>query len=48
MGEKDIQVAVDCSRVPVDTFAGRIYIEWDQGAAVTPLCQDSCRLRWVV
>jgi hypothetical protein len=39
MGEKDIQVAVGCSRVPVDTFAGRIYIEWDQNAAVTPMGQ---------
>lgn len=32
--------AVDSSfRVPVDTFAGRIHVEWDQDAAVTPLGQ---------
>src|SRR5664279_1481451 len=39
MGEKDIQVAVGNSRVPVDTFGGRIFIEWDQEAAVTPMGQ---------
>jgi DDE family transposase len=39
MGEKAIQVAGVSSRVPVDTFAGRIYIEWDQDAAVTPMGQ---------
>ncbi len=25
--------------VPVDTFGGRIYVEWDPQAAVTPLGQ---------
>jgi hypothetical protein len=39
MGEKDIQVTQSPSRVPVDTFAGRIFIEWDQEAAVTPMGQ---------
>ena len=39
MGEQDILVAGGNSRVPVDTFAGRIFIEWDQDAAVTPMGQ---------
>ena len=39
MGEKDNLVSADLSRVSVDTFAGRIQIEWDQDAAVTPMGQ---------
>ena len=39
MGEKDNLVTADHSRVSVDTFAGRIQIEWDQDAAVTPMGQ---------
>ena len=32
--------AVDCSsRVAVDTFAGRVHVEWDPDAAVTPFGQ---------
>jgi hypothetical protein len=39
MGEEDIQVFDSSSRVAVDTFAGRIHIEWDHNAAVTPMGQ---------
>ena len=39
MGEKDNLVPADLSRVSVDTFAGRIQVEWDQDAAVTPMGQ---------
>jgi len=39
MGEQDIQVVGRPSRVAVDTFAGRIHVEWDPDAAVTPLGQ---------
>jgi hypothetical protein len=39
MGKKDNLVPADLSRVSVDTFAGRIQIEWDQDAAVTPMGQ---------
>jgi len=39
MGEKDNLATADRSRVSVDTFAGRIQIEWDQDAAVTPMGQ---------
>jgi hypothetical protein len=39
MGEQDIQVFDHSSRVAVDTFAGRIHIEWDHNAAVTPMGQ---------
>ena len=39
MGEHDIQVSESHSRVPVDTFAGRIHVEWDHSAAVTPMGQ---------
>ena len=39
MGEQDIQVFDRSSRVAVDTFAGRIHIEWDHNAAVTPMGQ---------
>jgi Transposase DDE domain group 1 len=39
MGEHDIQVFESLSRVPVDTFAGRIHVEWDHNAAVTPMGQ---------
>ena len=39
MGEQDIQVFDSSSRVAVDTFAGRIHIEWDHNAAVTPMGQ---------
>ena len=37
MGEQDIQVVGRPSRVAVDTFAGRIHVEWDPDAAVTPM-----------
>lgn len=34
--------AVDCSsRVAVDTFTGRIHVEWDPDTAVTPLGQTA-------
>lgn len=39
MGERSLQVSEPCSRVSVDTFAGRIQIEWDHTAAVTPMGQ---------
>jgi hypothetical protein len=39
MGECKKQSVVPSSRVAVDTFAGRIHVEWDPDAAVTPLGQ---------
>lgn len=39
MGEQQKQVIAPSSRVAVDTFAGRIHVEWDPAAAVTPLGQ---------
>lgn len=39
MGEQDIQAVDRPSRVAVDTFAGRIHVEWDPDAAVTPMGQ---------
>lgn len=39
MGECKKQPIVSSSRVAVDTFAGRIHVEWDPDAAVTPLGQ---------
>ena len=39
MGEQDIQAVGRPSRVAVDTFAGRIHVEWDPDAAVTPMGQ---------
>lgn len=39
MGEQDIQANDRSSRVAVDTFAGRIHVEWDPDAAVTPMGQ---------
>ena len=39
MGEQDIQAVERPSRVAVDTFAGRIHVEWDPDAAVTPMGQ---------
>lgn len=39
MGEYKKQAVVPSSRVAVDTFAGRIQVEWDPDAAVTPLGQ---------
>lgn len=39
MGEQQNQVIASASRVAVDTFAGRIHVEWDPDAAVTPLGQ---------
>jgi hypothetical protein len=39
MGEQNIPVVEQSSRVAVDTFAGRIHVEWDPEAAVTPLGQ---------
>ncbi|MBW4057209.1 MAG: hypothetical protein HIU83_17860 [Proteobacteria bacterium] len=34
MGEQDIQAVGRSSRVAVETFAGRIHVEWDPNAAV--------------
>jgi hypothetical protein len=39
MGEHDLQTITQFSRVAVDTFAGRIHVEWDPDAAVTPMGQ---------
>jgi hypothetical protein len=39
MGERQNQAIAQSSRVAVDTFAGRIHVEWDPEAAVTPLGQ---------
>jgi hypothetical protein len=39
MGEQDIRVFDSSSRVAVDTYAGRIHIEWDHNASVTPMGQ---------
>ena len=39
MGEQNIQAIDRPSRVAVDTFAGRIHVEWDPDAAVTPMGQ---------
>lgn len=39
MGEQDIQAVSRPNRVAVDTFAGRIHVEWDPDAAVTPMGQ---------
>ncbi len=39
MGERDLQVISEPSRVAVETFAGRIHVEWDPDAAVTPMGQ---------
>jgi hypothetical protein len=39
MGEQKNQVFEQSSRVAVDTFAGRIHVEWDPEAAVTPMGQ---------
>lgn len=39
MGESSKQYVDNASRVAVDTFAGRIHVEWDPDAAVTPLGQ---------
>ena len=39
MGEHDNRSIELSSRVAVDTFAGRIHVEWDPDAAVTPMGQ---------
>jgi hypothetical protein len=39
MGECIKRTVVPSSRVAVDTFAGRIQVEWDPDAAVTPFGQ---------
>jgi len=39
MGEQDIHAVSRANRVAVDTFAGRIHVEWDPDAAVTPMGQ---------
>jgi hypothetical protein len=39
MGECKNHTVVCSSQVPVDTFADRIHVEWDQDVAVTPLGQ---------
>ncbi len=35
-GEQSLVEHPDDRRVPVDTFAGRVHIEWDRDASVTP------------
>lgn len=41
-GEKSNPVIVqEKNRIPVDTYGGRVYIDWDHGTAVTPLGQLS-------
>ena len=39
MGERNLQVEARTSRVAVETFAGRIHVEWAPDAAVTPMGQ---------
>lgn len=39
MGECHLPEKSESTRVPVDTFAGRIHVEWDPEAAVTPMGQ---------
>lgn len=39
MGEQNLQTVGLSSRVAVETFAGRIHVEWDPDAAVTPMGQ---------
>src|SRR5512137_2329688 len=39
MGERKKRAVTESSRVAVDTFAGRIHVEWDPDAAVTPFGQ---------
>lgn len=39
MGERDLEVIPQPGRVAVETFAGRIHVEWDPDAAVTPMGQ---------
>ena len=34
-------IAQEINRIPVDTYGGRIYIDWDHDALVTPLGQLS-------
>src|SRR5215470_8175508 len=38
-GEQPVVERVSAGPVVTDTFAGRIHVEWDGGAAVTPLGQ---------
>ena len=39
MGEQPVVERVLAGPVVADTFAGRIHVEWDNSAAVTPLGQ---------
>jgi hypothetical protein len=39
MGEQQNQVIEQSPKVAVDTFAGRVHVEWDPDAAVTPFGQ---------
>jgi Transposase DDE domain group 1 len=39
MGDRNNRSVKRTTRVPVDTFAGRIHVEWDQDAEVTPFGQ---------
>ena len=39
MGECHLPEESKPTRVAVDTFAGRIHVEWDPVAAVTPMGQ---------
>ena len=38
-GEQPVVERVSAGAVVADTFAGRIHVEWDNGATVTPLGQ---------
>lgn len=40
MGEQNKSVATqEMAQIVVDTFGGRVHVEWDPSAAVTPLGQ---------
>ena len=39
MGEQPLVASVSAGPVVADTFAGRIHVEWDNSAPVTPLGQ---------
>jgi hypothetical protein len=39
MGEQPVVERVSAGLVVADTFAGRIHVEWDDSATVTPLGQ---------
>ena len=39
MGDNKLMVSSSSQRVGIDTYAGKVHIEWDPQAAVTPLGQ---------